>query len=787
MKRALKWMAIATLLLVLCVLSVPLSIYGYYQYRVSATPGSLTLAVVPTARNAKVNVFLGTGGIPWMCAHNTPGATTPFGMVRLAPDTAGIVTSAKGYNRSGYFYGDNKIIGFSHTRLVGADAHEGGVFRTFPSRDSKIHLDRSDNRSLAFSHKYESATPGLYTLYLAERSVLVELAATPRVGVHRYSFDPRESDAPHLLLDIASTLGGRRAENARVRILPETREVEGQVTIHGSFSGRYDGLTAYFSARFDHDFAVTGTRTGVGYTPHALVASGQPCEADLEFNSADNGPTVIEMRLGISYTSIENARQNLAAEAGPDKTFEFLAAVARDAWDERLGRIQIQGGTETQQRIFHTALYRAFHMPTAFNDVNGEYTGFDRAVHNALGFTYYTDMSLWDTCRTAQPLYYLIARSEARDMMISLVEMAKAGGCLPRWPSGAGYTNCMLGTPADIAVTEAYLKGIRGFDAEAAYQFMRQTALSGKPEGTRFAGREGLEHYLDYGYCPSDKMRESVAATLEFACEDNAIALLAKALGHDADADVFANHAQNYRNVWNPQRQFFDAKDSTGRFQKEFNPLKLTYTDRGGRYTHAYVEGSAWQWRWFVPHDPEGLVSLFKSKEYFVEELNTFFAKSNSNVGNWNPGPYYWHGNEPDIHAVYLFNAAGRPDLTQKWVRHILNAKYSDDYVGLDGNDDGGTLSSWYVFSALGFYPVCGTTRYEIGSPLFSRAVINMGDAKLTVSAPRNSPENIYVQHVQLNGNTLDRWWFTHDEIAQGGTLTFEMGPHPIINSPPSA
>jgi predicted alpha-1,2-mannosidase len=379
------------------------------------------------------------------------------------------------------------------------------------------------------------------------------------------------------------------------------------------------------------------------------------------------------------------------------------------------------------------------------------------------------------------PLYNLVARAEERDMMKSLVEMAKAGGCLPRWPAGCGYTNCMFGTPADIAVSEAYLKGIRDFDIETAYQCMRQTGLTGKPSGSHFAGRDGLDAYLKYGYCPAD-IDKSVAKTFEYGCSDYAISLLAKELGHNEDAETFAEHAKFYRNLFNPATQFFETKDTQGNFPKERDPLKLTYLDFKGRYTKGYCEGSAWQWRWGAPYDADGLIALFSSREYFVKELDTFFAKSNPKVGQWSPGSYYWQGNEPDIHAVYLFNAVGRPDLTQKYVRRILDTKYTDDYFGLDGNDDGAALSSWYVLSALGFYPVAGTTKYQLGAPLFSTAELKIGDKTLTIVAENNSSKNMYVQKVWLNDKPLDRTWFTHDEISQGGTLRFEMAPVAVVS-----
>jgi len=767
MKRVLKWIVCVLAVLAAIPVLVSLGIIGHYYSIVLWTPGNLKTGATPGELGSKVNVFAATGGYPFLCAHDTPAATTPFGMVRLAPDTGAPWFGWNGLNRSGYFYGDNKLLGFSHTRLVGADAQEGGVFRILPAVESRTQrLYVKDRRHAKFSHREETGFPGYYAVRLPKDDVLVELTATPRVGVHRYTF--RKPETPHLLVDITSGIGKQRCEDGVVLIKPSEQAIEGSVRIFGSFSGRYGGLDVYFAAHFSEPFAKYGTWKEGRPAPGTDGAAGKDIGADLGFNAK-----TVEVRLALSYVSIENARQNLEAEAA-GKTFDQLVDAAKDAWEKRLATIRIEGGSKTQQRIFYTNLYHAFLMPTTFSDVNGDYLGFDNAVHKAEGFTYYTDFSKPNTWRTAHPLYNLIARSDARDMMISLVDMAKKGGALPRWPSGRGYTNCMLGTPADIAVTEAWIKGIRDFDAEAAYRSMRQVALAGPPEGSRFAGRHGLEWYLRLGYCPSDKTGDCVAATLEYAYEDYGISLLAEALGYKEDAELFAKRSRNYRNTWNPATLYFEGKDSDGNFPKERNHHILSYVDFKGRYTRAYCEGSGEQWRWFVPFDPEGLMSLFPSRERFVEELETYFERSRAGIGEL-PSSYYWHGNEPYIHTPYLFNAAGRPDLTRKWVRWIIETKHSDDYIGLDGNDDGGTLSSWHTFSALGFYPRAGTTRYELGAPLFKKAEVQIGGKTLTIIADNYDPKNIHVKKVTLNGKPLDRLYFTHDEIAGGGTIRFEM------------
>jgi predicted alpha-1,2-mannosidase len=775
MKRVLKWVVI----LLVFVLSLPivaaLAAYGYHYSIVSAGPGTLPGAPEPTGLAAKTDLFIGTGGFPWMSALNSVAACVPFGMVRLGPDTQSWFIDARNLNRSGYHYGDNEIIGFSHNRLVGADSKEGGAFRVFPTTAGRMEGDRGAGRTVKFSHADERVFPGYYGVQLAN-GVKAEMTTTTRTGTHRYTFPAGE--APILLLDVGSALAvddkpeddREPTKNEQAVIDRAANEITGSMTTFGSFSGRYDGLDVYFCARPSVPFAEGTKDLDENHVLELHFAAGAP----------------VELRVALSYVSIANARANLDAET-TGKTFEGMVGDAVAAWNGIFDRIKIAGATAEQERIFYTAMQRAFVMPTTFNDVNGQYTGFDKQVHVAEGFTYYTDFSIWDTFRTVHPLYTLIAPREHTDMMKSLTAMAVQGGALPRWPSGAGYTNCMFGTPADMLVSEAYLKGIRDFDVETAYNAARQTALVGVPEGSRFAGRQGLQEYLQYGYCPSDKVEESVACTIDYSWCDYSLAGWATALGKTEDAAIFARNAESYKKMWNPETLFFQGRDSQGNFEPNFKPLKLTYTDPDKKYTRAYVEGSAMQWRWGGPYDPAGLIGLWPSEELFVEELSKYIENSRTRVGWWNPGGNYWHGNEPFIHAAYLFNSTKRPDLAQRYVRRIINTKYKDTYYGLDGNDDGGTLSSWYVFSALGFYPVAGTTRYELVAPLFTKAEINLGNGKiLTVNAKDASIPNYYVHEKRVNGEKIEGWTITHDQIKDGGTLDFDVSKdRPGVRKPP--
>ena len=776
-RRALKVLCSLVLVVVLAIAGFVGALVFKYKHIVHAPPGQLQTQVQPKELGRHVNPFIGTGGIPWVCGNNFPGAMVPFGMVRLGPETTSMLISKRALNTSGYYYGDNQLIGFSHTRLNGTGATDGGHLLVMPARGPIDPKAWHAGQSTRFSHSEELTSPGYYAVKLPNLGTLVELTATPRVGVHRYTF--AKGDPAHLRLDVMNTLGGRKSTEGKVRALPEAREVEGEVRTFGTFAGRYGGLKVYFVARLDQPFASHALWKDESRLPNQTSAEGGRLGVDLRFDDAGK-TNVITLKLAISHVSVANARNNLDAEAGA-KDFDSVLAEAQQSWENRLASIRVQGGTDKQKAIFYTALFRVFQMPTRFNDATGEYLGFDRQVHRVDDFQYFTDLSLWDTFRTTHPLYTLIAPAEQRSMVISLVKMAEQGGWLPRWPSGHGYSNSMLGTPADIVIAEAYLKGIRNFDVERAYQAMRQTALAPTPPGAAFSGREGVEHYLRYGYGPSDLMEESVARTLEFAWSDAAIANLAEALGRHDDAKLFREHSQNYRNLWNTNTQYFQPRDAQGKFFEPFKPLLLTYLDRGGKYTKAYVEGSALQWRWGVPHDGAGLISLFRSREFFVGELNDFFAKADPAMGAWNPGPYYWHGNQPDVHAAYLFNEAGRPDLTQKWVRWILENKYGDGYDGLDGNDDGGTLSAWYVFSALGLYPVAGSDRYELGAPLFERAEVRLKQRPLVIEAENHAANHSYARQVWLNGALLTRTSIRHAEIEAGGVLRFVMGNQPPV------
>ncbi len=777
MLKILKYLLFAFLSLIALALIVVFVVYVRYQLTVSQTPGQMKVAFQPGELGKWVNPFIGTGGFPaYAAGADIPGVTVPFGAIRLSPDTRYSLGKKPIVSTAGYYFADRHIIGFSHTRMIGTGASDGGHFRVCPAVGDKSCDNYRNKKYHRFSHKNEAAFPGYYAVLFKKPGILAELTALERSGVHRYTFSGKEN--PHILIDVASSLGRGKSSDGEIYVSPDG-EISGTICTYGNFAARYGGQKIYFAARFSKSFSGFSFWSG-----EKAIRSDASIKADtlgIDVAFGKNSPSeVIELRLGISYVSIENARENLAAETG-GLTFEDIQKKAVEKWEEKLSLLKIEGGTDEQKKIFYSAFYRSLQMPTLVNDINGDYKGFDKQIHKAEGFYYFTDLSLWDTFRTNHPLYTLILPGYQRDMMISLVKMSEQGnGFLPRWPSGYGYTGSMLGSPADIVISEAYQKGIRDFDVETAYQAMRKASLAIDIPKEGFKPRAGTDLYIKYGYCPADSIERAVSKTIEYAWADDAISKLAAKLGYAEDSALFAKQAQNYRNVWNPETRYFQARNSDGSFQQKFDPLKLTYRDPKGEYTKGYVEGSALQWRWSPFFDAPGLVSLFKDTEYFVSELDNFFAKTKPRRGTISPGSYYWHGNEPDIHSAYLFNSAGRPDLTQKWVRWLLDNKYGAGYDGMDGDDDAGTLSAWAVLSSLGFYPVAGSDIYQLGVPLFQKAEIRMGEKQLTVVAENYAQANKYVKTVKLNGRLLDRWWFKHDEIAEGGTLVFEMSDVPM-------
>ncbi len=707
-----------------------------------------------------VDPFIGTGGTPWTCGMLSPAATIPFGSVRLGPDTAFI---GGNYifktNTSGYYYEHGHIKGFSHSRLSGTGAEDYGCFRVTPA------VGNNAPKAMPYSHSKETASPGYYAVYLPTVGCMAELTADIHTGVHRYTFF--DSDDARLYIDVTSVAANCSAYGGYVKYDEKNNILTGGCTLDAVFSGRYGGLPVFFAAVADKPIL-----------SYKINSSETDCGIDLNFGELKNQS--VELKLAISFVSEENALLNLKAETD-GLSFDDVRQNASNNWEERLSSIKIDTKDKEIKTVFYTALYHSMIMPTNFTDVNGEYLGFDKKPAVAQGYTYRTDMSMWDTCRTTHPLYTLIAHEIQTDCLKSLVQMAQSGaGVIPRWPMGAGYTSSMLGDPSNIVITESYLKGITDFDVESAYEFMKNSS----DNAVKKDGRKYVELYNEYGYVPQDIANGtySVSHTLEYAWEDAAIADLAKALGKTHEAEKYAAKSMYYKNVFNPKTKYFQARNSDGSFVWNFNPHITSFYDAImiKKFADCYCEGGARHWRWSAIHDIDGMIELFGSKEYFVSELEEFMKDASLTRAAVDPGDGYWIGNQHDIHTPYLFSNAGRPDLTQKWVRWTLKNRFSDDINGLDGNDDGGTISSWYVFSALGFYPLAGTDKYWIGSPNIDNAEIKLSNGKtLKITANNQGDKNVYVSSVTLNNEKLEGCYITHSQLMNGGELVFTMSRFP--------
>ena len=702
-----------------------------------------------------VNLFVGTGGTPWTCGMLSPAACAPFGTVRLGPDTSFVGGAfVMKTNTSGYYYENGHIRGFSHSRLSGTGATDYGIFRVTPTvGDKKADV-------IPFSHKNEVATVGYYAVYLKTLGCLVEMTADEHTGVHRYTFN--HSKDARLSLDVTSAAGDNGCTDGFASFDEKTGVLTGGAVLRAVFSERYDGLPVYFAAKANKEIKsckITGDETN-------LVA-------DLNFGSLENES--VELKVAVSFVSEENAMFNLENET-KDLDFDKVREKTLAKWENHLSKIKIESTDEEIKKIFYTSLYHTMIMPTNFTDLNGEYLGFDKKVHTAEGYTYRSDMSLWDTCRNTHSLYILIEPGVQNDCLKSLLEMAEMGGSLPRWPMGAGYAGSMIGDPANIVITESYLKNYRDFDVETAYQYMKKASEIRLEK----AGREYAELYNEYGYVPNDieGVDDSVSHTLEYAWYDGALSTFATALGKTEDAEKYTEKSMYYKNIFDGETKYFRAKNKDGGFDSNFKTNINSYFGLGflNKYVGCYCEGSAQHWRYSVMHDIDGMIDLFGSEEYFVSELEKFMNDATPKRAHWNPGAGYWIGNQHDIHTPYLFNNAGRSDLTQKWVRWTLKNRFSTDIDGLDGNDDGGTISAWYVFSSMGFYPLAGTDKYWLGSPNINSAEIALHNGKiLKISTVNQSDKNIYVEKVTFNGKKLEDIYITHNELMQGGELIFTM------------
>lgn len=702
-----------------------------------------------------VNPFIGTGPIEGgLSGNNYPGATVPFGMVQLSPDTH---EAPDWFNASGYDHNDSRIYGFSHTRLSGTGACDLIDILLMPTT--------SDKRVSAFSHEREKAQPGYYKVHLDDENIDAELTATQRTGIHRYTFPSGSSRNLWLDLDHSAQKGSwdRRIINSQIKqIGPNT--IEGYRVITGWAKLR----KIYFVAEFSEpikDLTLFDGDERRYENGDSKVINGKALRSLISFGNGDKPVTV---RVGISPVSLENAKENLLAEA-PDMNFDKYVAEADKAWDERLGKIEVKGDPE-KMTTFYTALYHTMIQPNLFSDVNGEWITPDYSVAKVpAGENQYTTFSLWDTYRAAHPLYTIIEPEVTKDFVNSMLRHYDYYGYLPIWHLWGQDNYCMIGNHAIPVVVDAVEKGIPGIDRAKAWEAVKNSSTQSHPNSP-------FSVWEKHGYMPEDVQTQSVSITLEMAYDDWCAAQLARMAG-DAEAERrFTERSQYFRNLYNPANGFFAPKNEKGEWMEPFDPLK--YGANGG---NPFTEGNAWQYFWYVPHDVEGLIELTGGKKAFEKKLDTFFTLTEtSGAKNDNISGLigqYAHGNEPSHHVAYLYNYAGRPDKTARLVNYIMNSLYNNNFNGYAGNDDCGEMSAWYVFSALGFYPVNPASgEYNIGTPLFDEAIIHLPSGKdFRITADRKKPKAVNVKKMKLNDKAHKAYTISHSDLINGGELHFDL------------
>ena len=737
-----------------------------------------------------VDPFIGTGGQAFNIGSSLPGATAPWGMVKASPDTHGPYGGPPpGFQHcAGYWYDDTRSYGITHTHMHGTGGTHYGNLSVFPATGMTDAMIPKDQRLMPFTHLDEVARPGYYAMSLGRPGEYEgtgfarhEVTATTRCAHHRIRFTSGDASGA-VVLDAAMGLLDGRCGGGEIVVDAANR------TFEGRSNNASDGFDLFFTGRFDREIASFGTWVdGAVQAGRAQVtATTNPSEfgAWATFDTAAD--PVVEFQLCISFVSIESARGNRDAEM-PAFDFDGTAAATLAQWEDELAIVEVQGGTQASKRNFYTALYHVMQMPTIYSDVDGAYRGFDQQVHQADGWTYYSDMSLWDTFRTQVPLITLFWPEVQRDQMRSLAAMTAQGGYVPKWPMATHDTGSMLGEHAASAMGDAYVKGITDLDTpdfglDSFYEGLKRTADGPLPGGS-YGRRDCIEQYLELGYCPADESDESVSYTIEYAFNDFCLARMATGMGRADDAARWTERAGYWKNLWNGESNFLMPRNRDGTFVAADPDL----WDLDNRY---YTEGSARQWSWFVPHDEDGLRRAFDPEDEaaanaaFIAKLDEFFVKADENFVFDLPSQWFYQGNEPDIHAPLLFIRAGRPDLAHRWARWSLQMNWKDTYDGLSGNDDAGTMAAWYVFVAIGLYPWPCFPGYYVTAPSFDRAVVHLpGGKTLTVVSDGAGGDAGYAGSPTFAGRPVDGWWIPHDDLVEGGTLQMTMSKDP----PPAA
>ncbi|UJH67058.1 GH92 family glycosyl hydrolase [Allomuricauda sp. SCSIO 65647] len=708
-----------------------------------------------------VDPFIGTGGH----GHTFPGATAPFGMVQPSPDNG-----TEGWDWcSGYHISDSIISGFGQLHLSGTGIGDLTDILLMPTNSElDVALFGMERDSLPytslFSHVSEVASPGYYKVDLKKPAVMVELTSNDYIAFHRYTF--KKSELPSFIVDLGYAVNWDSTTDSGLVL-----ENENLLVGYRHSTGWAKNQKVFFAV--ETTAPITNATFVTDRKVLRDVSKAKGIKTGGQFFFDRDTVSTVELKVAVSSVNIANAKENLLL-FGTSNTFDDVQKATAKRWDATLSKIWVETPIDSLKTIFYTALYHSQIAPTLFSDVNGEFRLQNDSVAKAKGWEVYSTLSLWDTFRAENPLLNILQPERVNDIIKSMLMYYDEQGRLPVWTLYGNETDTMTGNHGVSVIVEAFLKGARGYDVEKAYEAVKNTMMG---------DIRGLKFYKEYGYLPYTKLDESVTISLEFAYNDWCVAQMAKALGKNDDYDYFINRSEAYKYLFDAETGFMRGKSEDGKSWNEpFDPKYSNHQEHTD-----YTEGNAWQHSWFVPHDVQGFVELHGGRDSFTKKLEQLFTESSEISGDNVSADIsgligqYAHGNEPSHHIAYMFNKAGLPWKTQYWVREILESQYSTGFDGLSGNEDCGQMSAWYVFSALGFYPMNPASgQYEIGSPIFSKATIVLPNSRtFKISAKETSSTNRYVQSLKLNGKMSNRTYITHEELMEGGTLEFEMGPYP--------
>jgi predicted alpha-1,2-mannosidase len=721
----------------------------------AAPPLAPVRATAPLVRYA--DPLVGTGGDGFGTGSAFPGPQRPFGLARPGPDTTNAMGDAIGYAHcAGYAHFDTHVSGFSQLHMHGTGIVDYGALGFMPVVGMTAAKTRQRGRLQPFRHARETAQPSYYRVAFDGSEVVTEVTATDHVALYRVTF-PRGADG-NLVFDVGHVLPDVRITDGSVEVDAATGELRGRVLLEGAYSDRVGGVEAFWVARASRPLTAAGTWSDGVIDASARARTGANVGAFVPVDTRESG--VVTVAIGLSLTDVAHARANLAAEAA-DLDFDRVRAEGTAQWESLLGRVQATARGEPALRTLYSAVYHTLLMPTLVSDVDGAYRGIDRMPHRAEGFRYYSDLSLWDTFRTEHPWLTAVYPEYQRDFVRSLLAMSEVAGYFPRWPLGTGETGGMLGDCGALMVADTYIRGLRDFDVARAWEVARRSAFSAP---TR---RSALGDYASLRYVPVEAGGSSASLTMEYAYADGALAAMARDLGHTEDAAALARRSESYKNLWDPAQNFLVGRRRDGAF------VPLTGTTI---WQPVYAEGAAWQYLWYAPHDLAGLAATMGGRDAMLARLDEMFELSIATPRTPLPDRYYWHGNEPDIHAPWIpsfFDDAARSSRYVDWVR---TTRYGDGPDGIPGNDDAGTMSAWYIFAALGAFPIAGTDTWLLAAPAVTSADVTLaGGAVLRVRAPEAGTGALRPTALRWNGEALARPTLTHAMVARGGELAFEL------------